>query len=69
MTVFVYLQIVCMHIMVWVWSVFVYMHVPDKSVKSDLGVDICVKLGILKLPEITAGYYQCSANRRQFAFG
>lgn len=45
------------------------MRVSDKSIKSDLGVDICVRLCVLKLPQITACYHQCWANRRQFAFG
>lgn len=50
---FVYVQIVCMHRTVRVRFVCVHMCVSDKSLKSDLGVDICVRLGVLKLPQIT----------------
>lgn len=50
------MQFVCAHITVWVWPAYVYMHVSGKSVESDLGVDIRVRLGILKLPQITACY-------------
>lgn len=63
------MQIICMHRMGRVWPVCVHMCVSDKSLKSDLEVDICLRLGVLKLLQITACYYQCWANRRQFAFG
>lgn len=62
-----------MQLMVWAWSACVYMLVSEvyhESLKSDLvGVTICGRLAIFKLPQITGCYYQCSANRRQFAFG
>lgn len=50
-------------------SMWVHVCVSDESLKSDLRVDSCVSLGVLKLPQITSCYYQCWANRRQFAFG